>query len=84
VCSSTFRDKIKTVRNAVARQLGQPTANVLALPKPWLVEVTGPALFDFSHGQDAWAKNCIEIHPVLDIKFPREASNGPVHVNTAL
>jgi len=44
--------------------------------------VTGPALFDFSHGQDGLAKNCIEIHPVLEIKFLQEQSNGPVHVNT--
>ncbi len=82
VCSSKFLDKIKTARSAVSSQLGQPTANVVELPKPWLVEVTGPALFDFSHGQDGLAKNCIEIHPVLEIKFLQEQSNGPVHVNT--
>lgn len=82
VCSSKFLDKIKAARSAVSNQLGQPTANVVPLPKPWLVEVTGPALFDFSHGQDGLATNCIEIHPVLEIKFVREQSNGPVHVNT--
>ncbi len=82
VCSSAFLDKIKTARSAVSSQLGQPTANVVELPKPWLVEVTGPALFDFAHGQDGLANNCIEIHPVLEIKFLQEQSNGPVHVNT--
>lgn len=82
VCSSTYLDKIKTARSAVSSQLGQPTATVVALLKPWLVEVTGPVLFDFAHGQDGLAKNCIEIHPVLDIKFLQEQSNGPVHVNT--
>jgi hypothetical protein len=82
VCSSKFLDKIKTARSAVSSQLGPPTANIVELPKPWLVEVTGPALFDFAHGQDGLAKNCIEIHPVLEIKFVQEQSNGPVHVNT--
>jgi hypothetical protein len=82
VCSSQFLDKIKVARSAVSSQLGQPTASMVALPKPWLVEVTGPALFDFAHGQDGLAKNCIEIHPVLEIKFLQEQSHGPVHVNT--
>jgi len=45
VCSSKLLDKIKTARSAVSSQLGQPTANVVELLKPWLVEVTGPALF---------------------------------------
>lgn len=45
VCGSKLLDKIKTARSAVSSQLGQPTANVVELPKPWLVEVTGPALF---------------------------------------
>jgi hypothetical protein len=83
VCSSKFLDKIKAARSAVSSQLGPPPpgASVKALPKPWLIEVTGPALFDFSHGQDALAENCIEIHPVLEIKFLKEQATGPVHVN---
>lgn len=83
VCSSAFLDKIKAARSTVSGKLGPPnTQNVVALPKPWLIEVTGPALFDFVHGQDGLAPNCIEIHPVLEIKFVQEQSNGPVHVNT--
>jgi hypothetical protein len=84
VCSSRFLDKIKAARSAVSSQLGQPStsANVKELTKPWLVEVTGPALFDFDHGQDGLAKNCIEIHPVLEIKFLQEQSGGSVHVHT--
>jgi hypothetical protein len=82
VCSSQFLDKIQAARSTVSDKLGQPTASVVALPKPWLVEVTGPALFDFAHGQDGLATNCIEIHPVLEIKFLQEQSNGPLHVNT--
>lgn len=82
VCSSLFVDKFKTARSTVSSQLGPPTSSVVELPKPWLVEVTGPALFDFNHNQDGLAKNCIEIHPVLEIKFVQEESSGPVHVNT--
>ena len=83
VCRSTFLDKFKVARSTVSGKLGPPnTQNVVALPKPWLVEVTGPALFDFDHDQDGLAKNCIEIHPVLEIKFLQEQPSGPVHVNT--
>jgi len=82
VCSSAFLGKIKAARSAVSSQPGKPTPNLVELPKPWLVEVTGPALFDFAHDQDGLAKNCIEIHPVLEINFIKEQSNGPVHVNT--
>jgi len=38
-------------------------------PKPE-VTVTGVGLFDFYHGQTGVATNCLELHPVLDIKFP--------------
>jgi hypothetical protein len=33
------------------------------------VRITGPAMFDFLHGQSGVAPNGIEIHPVLDIAF---------------
>jgi hypothetical protein len=33
------------------------------------VQITGPAMFDFLHGQTGVAPNGIEIHPVLDINF---------------
>lgn len=33
------------------------------------VQITGPAMFDFIHGQTGVAPNGIEIHPVLDINF---------------
>lgn len=82
VCSSAFLDQIKAARQTVSGQLGQPATSVVPLKKPWLVDITGPALFDFAHGQDGLARNCIEIHPVLEIKFMKQQGNGPVHVNT--
>lgn len=82
VCSSAFLDQIKVARQTVTGQLGKPATSVVPLPKPWLVEITGPGLFDFAHGQDGLARNCIEIHPVLEIKFLKQQGSGPVHVNT--
>ena len=35
------------------------------------VDVTGVGFFDFAHGQVGLAKNCVELHPVLDINFTR-------------
>ena len=32
--------------------------------------MTGVGFYDFFHGQTGVAKNCIELHPVLAIKFP--------------
>jgi hypothetical protein len=69
VCSSEFLNQISQARSEVASHLGTPTSSVRPLKKPWLVEITGPAFFDFDHGQTGLAKNCIEIHPVMEIKF---------------
>jgi hypothetical protein len=72
VCSSTFLKQISQVRSEVSSKLGTPTSSVVALAKPWLVEITGPAFFDFVHGQVGLARNCIEIHPVMEIKFLKQ------------
>jgi len=72
VCSSKFLAQISQVRKEVSTRLGTPADTVQPLPKPWLVEITGPAFFDFPHGQDGLAKNCIEIHPVMEITFVKQ------------
>jgi len=80
VCSSKFLSNIQQVRTQVSKQLGKPMDSVEPLSQPWLVEVTGPAFFDFAHGQDGLAKNCIEIHPVLALKFVKQqGSEIPPH-----
>jgi hypothetical protein len=43
------------------------------------VEVTGVGLFDFFHGQTGVARNCLELHPVLDIKFPPPGTFNAKH-----
>jgi hypothetical protein len=75
VCSSKFLKQISQVRSEVSSKLGTPTSSVVALAKPWLVEITGPAFFDFIHGQVGLARNCIEIHPVMEIKFLQQQGN---------
>lgn len=86
VCSSAFLAQFTAARNTVQQKLGKPTGtatgSVPALPKPWLVEITAPAFFDFPHGQDGLAPNCIELHPVVEIKFLSEA-NKAAHINLA-
>lgn len=72
VCSSKFSPQISQVRKEVSARLGTPSDAVQPLSKPWLVEITGPAFFDFPHGQDGLAKNCIEIHPVMEITFVKQ------------
>jgi hypothetical protein len=72
VCTSKFLSQISQVRGEVSARLGTPADTVQPLPKPWLVEIIGPAFFDFSHGQDGLAKNCIEIHPVMEITFVKQ------------
>lgn len=82
VCSSTFLAHFKQNRDLVANTLGQPLPNFQPLAKPWLVEITGPAFFDFDHGQIGLAPNCIEIHPVITIQFLSQTTS-PVRANAA-
>jgi hypothetical protein len=72
VCSSKFLTQISQVRKEVSARLGTPTDTVRPLSTPWLVEITGPAFFDFPHGQVGLARNCIEIHPVMEITFVKQ------------
>jgi hypothetical protein len=68
-CASGKVNAFKTGRQVLTTELGaapQVTSAVAVVP-PRLVEVTGVGFFDFNHGQDGLAPNCIEIHPVLKI-----------------
>src|SRR6266852_1734153 len=71
VCSSSQLDRIKQARQTFTQATlnHPPSKSFIALQKDVEVEVTGPAMFDFEHGQTGLAKNCIEIHPVLEFKF---------------
>jgi hypothetical protein len=72
VCNSVARDKIQQARDAFSKTFAThlPGPTFVAFQKPIRVTVVGVPLFDFHHGQTGVAKNCLEIHPVLDISFP--------------
>ncbi len=75
VCNSVASDKIKHARDEFSTVFAShlPGPAFVAFKNPVHVTVTGVPFFDFHHGQTGVAKNCIEIHPVLDISFPNGA-----------
>ena len=81
-CSSIFLTKFQNNRDAVPAKLGQPATSFQSLPDAWIVDIVGPPLFDFNHGQIGLAPNCVEIHPVVDITFVGQ-SGKKVAANSA-
>ncbi len=71
VCASAKLSQIQQARqNFAAHFPGFPPDMDFRLVQGGVeVTVTGVGLFDFSHSQTGLAKNCIELHPVLDIAF---------------
>jgi len=79
-CASASVDAFKAARQALTTELGtapQATSAVPVVP-PRVVEVTGVGFFDFDHGQDGLASNCIEIHPVLKITIQGREGNSAI------
>jgi len=78
-CASASLNAFKAARQALTTELGAAPHGTGATPvvPPRIVEVTGVGFFDFDHGQDGLALNCIEIHPVLKIVFQgNQGSSG--------
>ena len=79
VCTSIKRDAIAQSRTTFQKGVAaQPEAKFRPLKDPVEVDVTGVLFFDFAHGQTGLAKNCVELHPVLDFTFstnPSAATN---------
>src|SRR5262249_46031848 len=71
VCSSPKVKEITNARKAFAAAFpsNPPATEFQVVNGTVLVDVTGVGFFDFSHHQTGLAPNCIELHPVLDIKF---------------
>lgn len=79
-CASGNANAFKTGRQVLTTELGaapQVTSAVPVVP-PRVVEVTGVGFFDFNHGQDGLAPNCIEIHPVLKITVQRKEGRSAI------
>ena len=65
---SVLLPQITEVRAAIEQKFGGPIVGRkgnLAIP----VHVEGMGFFDFCHGQEGRAPNCIELHPILKIEF---------------
>jgi hypothetical protein len=79
-CASASVNAFKAARQALTTELGPVPQTTTATPvvPPRIVEVTGVGFFDFDHGQDGLALNCIEIHPVLKITFQGNAGNSGI------
>jgi|GEM_PF-3863978 len=74
VCSSLARDQITAARStfATAFAASPPKSQYVSLVQPVTITVTGVPMFDFKHGQVGLARNCIELHPVLQITIPTD------------
>jgi hypothetical protein len=79
-CSSASVKALEAARQALTTEVGPAPQTVGAAPvvPPKMVEVTGVGFFDFDHGQDGLALNCIEIRPVLKITFQGNAGNSSI------
>jgi hypothetical protein len=62
--SSRYRDTLATARNAFISLLGGRAPSSLV---GTTVRLRGVGFFDFGHGQNGRARNCMELHPVLVI-----------------
>ncbi len=76
VCASPQLQKISDARKEFASKFPSdpPDKDFRVVQGHVEVDVTGVGFFDFSHGQTGLAKNCIELHPVIAIRF---AEPGP-------
>ncbi len=76
-CSSVKKDAIAQARGDFLNGVTTPpTSRFFTLKQPVEVTVTGVGFFDFEHGQTGLAKNCVELHPVLDFQFPSGKVSG--------
>ncbi len=76
-CESGRAETYGRLRDRMVQELGQPSTRFKTLQHARRVEVTGVGLFDFFHNQRGVAKNCIELHPVLDVQFDSTVTPGP-------
>jgi hypothetical protein len=85
-CASGQMNAFKAGRQALTTELGAAPQVTKAVPvvPPRIVEVTGVGFFDFDHGQDGLAPNCIEIHPVLKITIKGKQGTSAIPLPTGM
>ncbi len=71
VCASAKLSQIQQARQKFAAQFptAPPDDRFRLVQGDVQVTFTGVGFFDFSHTQTGLAKNCIELHPVLNVEF---------------
>lgn len=79
-CASRSVESFKTARQVLTTELGPAPQEItaVAVVPPRIIELTGVGFFDFDHGQDGLASNCIEIHPVLKITFQGKEGSSAI------
>ncbi len=85
-CVGSGSPFVASIANARTKFNAMFTANTSFQFANVPVQITGPAMFDFLHGQTGVAPNGIEIHPVLDINFtaPQLVLEQPPNSNEAV
>jgi len=85
-CSSTKVNAFMAGRQVLTTELGAAPQATTAVPvvPPRIVEVTGVGFFDFEHGQDGLAPNCIELHPVLQITIKGKEGSSAIPLPTGV
>ena len=84
-CASASVGLFNAARQTLTEALGGPApqeTKAVAIVPPRLIEVTGVGFFDFDHGQDGLALNCIEIHPVLKITIQGTEGSSAIPFET--
>ncbi len=79
-CASASKNAFAAARQVLITELGPAPHSLSVTPvvPPRKVELTGVGFFDFDHGQDGLAPNCIEIHPVLKITVQGKEGTGAI------
>ena len=85
-CASASKNEFAAARQVLITELGPAPHSLSATPvvPPRKVELTGVGFFDFDHGQDGLAPNCIEIHPVLKITVQGKEGTGAIDLPTGI
>ncbi len=85
-CASASKDAFAAARQVLTTEIGPAPHSLSATPvvPPRKVELTGVGFFDFNHGQDGLAPNCIEIHPVLKITVQGKEGTGAIALPTGI
>lgn len=67
-CADIYAQVFTDLQKQFVNEVGKPTPKYRKLLTPIKATFTGPAFFDFLHGQTGVAANGIELHPLIRIQ----------------